>query len=128
GDATAQERSIQETNTGVVITESRLLKGWLQLLKPRNAQGENYLTDILAQAVKHKCAIATVEAADATEVLGVNDKLPLADGAAAYSRRRARTLMAQGVTLIDPARVDIRGPVTVGRDVQLDVNVVLEGP
>jgi bifunctional UDP-N-acetylglucosamine pyrophosphorylase/glucosamine-1-phosphate N-acetyltransferase len=127
-DAGAEERRIQEVNTGVVTAKARLLRSWLQSLKPRNVQGEYYLTDVLAQAVKDKCTIATVEATDATEVLGVNDRLQLADAEAEYRRRRARALMAQGVTLIDPARIDIRGPVTVGRDVELDVNVVLEGP
>jgi len=128
GEASAEERRIQEVNTGVVTANARLLKSWLESLKPRNVQGEYYLTDVLAQAVKDKCAITTVEAADATEVLGVNDRLQLADAESEYRRRRARALMGQGVTLIDPARIDIRGPVTVGRDVQLDVNVVLEGP
>jgi bifunctional UDP-N-acetylglucosamine pyrophosphorylase/glucosamine-1-phosphate N-acetyltransferase len=127
-DASVQERKTQEINTGVATANARLLKSWLRSLKPRNAQGEYYLTDVLAQAVKDKCTIATIEAVDATEVLGVNDRLQLADAEAEYRRRRARALMAQGVTLIDPARIDIRGPVTVGRDVELDANVVLEGP
>ena len=79
-------------------------------------------------AVRQKLRVATVEAADAAEVQGVNDRLQLALAEAEYRRRRARALMTQGVTLIDPARIDIRGAVTVGRDVVLDVNVVLQGP
>jgi bifunctional UDP-N-acetylglucosamine pyrophosphorylase / glucosamine-1-phosphate N-acetyltransferase len=126
-DATAKERKIQEINTGVVVATARLLKRWLKALKPRNAQGEYYLIDILALAVKDKCGIATFEAADVTEVQGVNDRVQLAAAEANYRRRRAHELMVQGVTLIDPARIDIRGSVSVGRDVLLDVNVVLEG-
>jgi bifunctional UDP-N-acetylglucosamine pyrophosphorylase/glucosamine-1-phosphate N-acetyltransferase len=126
-DASAKERRIREINTGVVVADARLLKRWLKALKPRNAQGEYYLTDTLARAVEEKCAIATHEAADATEVQGVNDRVQLAEVEAEYRRRRAHALMVAGVTLIDPARIDIRGTVTVGRDVQLDVNVVLEG-
>jgi len=126
-DATAKQRKIQEINTGVVVATARLLKRWLKALKPRNAQGEYYLTDILALAVKEECGIATFEAADATEVLGVNDRVQLAAAEAHYRRRCAHALMVQGVTLIDPARIDIRGSISVGRDVLLDVNVVLEG-
>jgi bifunctional UDP-N-acetylglucosamine pyrophosphorylase/glucosamine-1-phosphate N-acetyltransferase len=126
-DATAKERKLQEINTGVVVASARLLKRWLKTLKPRNAQGEYYLTDILALAVQDKCGIATFEAAEVAEVQGVNDRVQLAEAEAEYRRRRAHALMVQGVTLIDPARIDIRGNISVGRDVQLDVNVVLEG-
>lgn len=126
-DATAKERRIREINTGVVVAEARLLRRWLKALKPRNAQGEFYLTDTLARAVEDRCGIATFEAADVTEVQGVNDRVQLAEAEAHYRRRRARALMLAGASLIDPARIDIRGTVTVGRDVQLDVNVVLEG-
>jgi bifunctional UDP-N-acetylglucosamine pyrophosphorylase/glucosamine-1-phosphate N-acetyltransferase len=127
-DTTATQRRIQEINTGVVIAGARQLKLWLAALRPRNARGEYYLTDILALAVKQRRRVATVQAADIAEVQGINDRQQLADAEAAYRCRRARALMAQGVTLIDPARVDLRGPITVGRDVQLDVNVVIEGP
>jgi len=127
-DASAKEQKIAEINTGVVIADARLLKNWLAALKPRNAQGEYYLTDIMAHAVKQKCGIATVEATDLSEVQGVNDKRQLADAEAELRRRRAQSLMAQGVTLIDPTRIDLRGAITVGRDVELDINVVIEGP
>jgi bifunctional UDP-N-acetylglucosamine pyrophosphorylase/glucosamine-1-phosphate N-acetyltransferase len=126
-DATAKERKIREINTGVVVAGARLLKRWLKTLKPRNAQGEYYLTDILALAVQDRCDIATFEAVDIAEVQGVNDRVQLAQAEAEYRRRRAHALMVSGVTLIDPARIDIRGSVTAGRDVRLDVNVVLEG-
>jgi len=127
-DANAKQRRIHEVNTGVLVASARFLKAWLARLKPRNAQREYYLTDIVGMAVQQKLRIATVEAADAAEVQGVNDRLQLALAEAECRRRRARQLMAQGVTLIDPARIDLRGPITVGRDVLLDVNVVLEGP
>jgi bifunctional UDP-N-acetylglucosamine pyrophosphorylase/glucosamine-1-phosphate N-acetyltransferase len=126
-DASAKERRIREINTGVIVAQARLLKRWLKALKPRNAQGEYYLTDTLACAVEDKSGIATFEATDATEVQGVNDRVQLAEVEAEYRRRRAHALMQAGVTLADPRRIDVRGNVTVGRDVQLDVNVVLEG-
>lgn len=127
-DASASQRRIHEVNTGVLVASARFLKAWLARLRPRNAQSEYYLTDIVGMAVRQKLHIATIEAADAAEVQGVNDRLQLALAEAEYRRRRARALMTQGVTLIDPARIDIRGAVTVGRDVVLDVNVVLQGP
>jgi bifunctional UDP-N-acetylglucosamine pyrophosphorylase / glucosamine-1-phosphate N-acetyltransferase len=127
-DANAQQRLIREVNTGVLVASAHFLRDWLARLKPRNAQREYYLTDIVGMAVQHKLRIATVEAADAAEVQGVNDKLQLALAEAEYRRRRARQLMGQGVTLIDPARIDLRGSIEVGRDVLLDANVVLEGP
>jgi bifunctional UDP-N-acetylglucosamine pyrophosphorylase/glucosamine-1-phosphate N-acetyltransferase len=127
-DASGKEKKIKEINTGVLVAGAKLLKGWLAALKPRNAQGEFYLTDILTLAVEQKCVVTTVQVTDVAEIFGVNDKQQLAQAEAAYRSRRSRELMAQGVTLIDPLRIDIRGPVRVGRDVQLDVNVVLEGP
>jgi bifunctional UDP-N-acetylglucosamine pyrophosphorylase/glucosamine-1-phosphate N-acetyltransferase len=127
-DANAKQRQIREVSTGVMVASAGFLKAWLARLKPRNAQHEYYLTDVVGMAVQQKLRIATVEASDAAEVQGVNDRLQLALAEAEYRRRRARQLMANGVTLIDPARIDLRGPITVGRDVLLDVNVVLEGP
>jgi bifunctional UDP-N-acetylglucosamine pyrophosphorylase/glucosamine-1-phosphate N-acetyltransferase len=127
-DADARQRRIHEVNTGVLVASARFLKFSLARLKPRNAQREYYLTDIVDMAVQLKLRIDTVEVTDAAQVQGVNDKLELALAEGEYRRRRARQLMAQGVTLIDPARIDVRGPITVGRDVLLDVNVVLEGP
>ena len=127
-DANAKQRRIHEVNTGVLVASARFLKACLARLRPRNAQREYYLTDIVGMAVRQKLRIATLEATDAAEVQGVNDKLQLALAEAEYRRRRAGQLMAQGVTLIDPARIDLRGSIAVGRDVLLDVNVVLEGP
>jgi bifunctional UDP-N-acetylglucosamine pyrophosphorylase/glucosamine-1-phosphate N-acetyltransferase len=127
-DANAKQRRIREVNTGVLVASAHFLKAWLARLKPSNAKHEYYLTDIVGLAAQQKLRIATVEATDAAEVQGVNDKHQLALAEAEYRRRRARQLMAQGVTLIDPARIDLRGSIAVGRDVLLDVNVVLEGP
>jgi bifunctional UDP-N-acetylglucosamine pyrophosphorylase/glucosamine-1-phosphate N-acetyltransferase len=125
-DAGAQERGIREVNSGVLAAPARLLKPWLARLEPRNAQREYYLSDVVALAVRHRLPVATL-AADPAEILGINDRLQLAQAEAEYRRRRARALMERGVTVIDPARLDVRGSVEVGRDVVLDVNVVLDG-
>jgi bifunctional UDP-N-acetylglucosamine pyrophosphorylase/glucosamine-1-phosphate N-acetyltransferase len=126
-DASKKELKIQECNTGVLAAPAQLLKKWLQKLKNDNTQGEYYLTDVIAMAVADKVAVNPVVAANVVEVLGVNDKAQLADVEAAYRRRVARELMLAGVTVVDPARLDVRGPVIHGSDVFLDINVVLEG-
>jgi bifunctional UDP-N-acetylglucosamine pyrophosphorylase / glucosamine-1-phosphate N-acetyltransferase len=127
-DATARERATREVHSGVMLAPAAPLRKWLRQLQPRNAQGEFYLTDVFALALKAGARVLPVKAGDYAEVLGVNDKLQLAAAESEYRRRRARELMGQGATLIDPARIDVRGEVTVGRDVLLDVNVVLDGP
>jgi bifunctional UDP-N-acetylglucosamine pyrophosphorylase/glucosamine-1-phosphate N-acetyltransferase len=126
-DANAKERAIHESNTGLMCVPAGRLKGWLAALKNDNSQGEYYLTDIIVMAVRSGCRVHAVVAPTVTEVLGVNDKLQLAELEAAYRRQRANALMLEGVTIVDPARFDARGPVSVGRDVYIDVNVVLEG-
>jgi len=126
-DATAKERAIDEANTGLMAAPAAQLKRWLGRIKNENAQGEYYLTDVVLQAVKDGMAIEAIVADSEDEVLGVNDKQQLAEVEAVNRRRRAEELMAQGVTLVDPARFDARGPVEVGCDVYIDVNVVLEG-
>ena len=126
-DANAKERNIHESNTGLMCVPAGRLKGWLAALRNDNAQGEYYLTDIIVMAVRAGCAVHAVVAPTVTEVLGVNDKVQLAELEAAYRRQRATALMIEGVTIVDPARFDARGPVSVGRDVYIDVNVVLEG-
>lgn len=127
-DASAAERSIREINTGVLVAPALALRRWLRALRPRNQQGEYYLTDVVGMAVRERFVVQPLVAADAGEVLGVNDRLQLAEAEAQYRGRRARDLMARGVTVIDPARLDVRGAVEVDTDVLLDVNVVLEGP
>ncbi len=125
-DADPDERTIREVNTGILAIPLRNLRDWLTRLDNDNAQGEYYLTDVIAMAVADGVAVETV-AADPDEVQGVNDKRQLARLERIYQRRQADTLMEQGVTLADPARFDVRGEVSAGRDVEIDVNVVLEG-
>ncbi len=125
-DAGPREKAIREVNTGIMAIPLRRLRDWLTRLDNDNAQGEYYLTDVVAMAVAEGVAVET-EAADPDEVQGINDKRQLARLERIYQRRRADALMDQGVTLYDPTRFDVRGEVTVGRDVEIDVNVVLEG-
>ncbi len=127
-DCSARELKIRECNTGVLAVPAKLLKRWLAKLKPANAQREYYLTDIIAMAAKDKIRVVPLAATTSSEALGVNDKMQLAALEGEYRRQRALELMQAGVTVIDPARLDVRGAVTCGRDVVLDVNVVLEGP
>ncbi len=126
-DATRKERAVNEANTGVLAVRAAPLKEWLGRLSMDNSQGEYYLTDIVALAVRDGVKIKAVVAATAAEVLGVNDKLQLAEAEAEQRRRRAAELMQAGVTVVDPARLDVRGTVSCGRDVTLDVNVILSG-
>jgi bifunctional UDP-N-acetylglucosamine pyrophosphorylase / glucosamine-1-phosphate N-acetyltransferase len=126
-DASAEERSIRECNTGVMAAPARLLKGWLEGLKADNSQREYYLTDVIAMAVSDGVAVEPLECANAIEALGVNDKVQLALLESECRQRAARDLMLAGVTLADPERIDVRGRVTHGKDVFIDVNVVFEG-
>ena len=126
-DASDAERAIREGNTGILAVPGHRLADWLGRLSNSNAQGEYYLTDVIAMAVADGLRVATVQAADEMEVLGANDRIQLAQLERHYQARAARRLMAQGVTLLDPARFDLRGEVSVGRDVLIDVNVILEG-
>ena len=126
-DASAQERAIRECNTGVMAAPSRLLKQWLGGLRAANSQGEYYLTDVVEMAVKAGVSVTPVACEDPIEALGVNDKAQLATLEAVCRQRAARELMLAGVTIADPARVDVRGSVQHGKDVFIDVNVVLEG-
>ena len=126
-DANHKERAVNEINTGVLTAPAAKLRGWLALLTADNSQGEYYLTDCIVAAVRDGCAVEAVVTGTAAEVLGVNDKLQLAEAEAAHRASRAAELMRAGVTVIDPARLDVRGTVSCGRDVLLDVNVILEG-
>jgi bifunctional UDP-N-acetylglucosamine pyrophosphorylase/glucosamine-1-phosphate N-acetyltransferase len=126
-DANTKERAIPEINTGLMIAPARSLRSWLAALKNDNAQGEYYLTDVIVMAVRAGMKVNAVISPTEAEVLGVNDKVQLAKLEAALRAERANALMLEGVTLADPARIDIRGPVSVGRDVFIDVNVVMVG-
>ncbi len=126
-DASIDQRLIREGNTGILAVPGKNLGDWLGRLSNSNAQGEYYLTDVIAMAVADGLVVATEQAADEMEVLGANDRIQLSQLERHYQYRAARRLMLQGVTLIDPARFDLRGEVTVGRDVSIDINVILEG-
>jgi len=126
-DANTKERAINEVNTGLMAVPAKALRQWLAALRNDNAQGEYYLTDIIVMAVREGLKVNAVIAPTEVEVLGVNDKIQLSQLEGAYRSIRANELMLNGVTLADPARIDIRGQVTVGRDVFIDVNVVFVG-
>ena len=126
-DATDDQRLIHEVNTGVVVAQARHLAEWLGKLNNTNAQGEYYLTDIVELAVWDNVPVRALAAADEAETLGVNDKVHLAEAEAEHRRRVALDLMRQGVTLADPARIDVRGTLTCGADVVIDVNTVFIG-
>jgi len=126
-DANEAECAIQEVNTGIIAAPTAKLRGWLSALSNDNAQGEYYLTDVIAAAVADGVEVVSAQPADITETLGVNSKVQLAELERAYQRRIANTLLEQGVTLLDPARLDVRGVLTCGRDVSIDVNCIFEG-
>ncbi len=126
-DANKAQLRIREGNSGIMAVPAKLLRKWLGRLKNTNAQGEYYLTDVVAMAVKDKVKVTPLIAGTTAEVLGVNDKAQLAELEALHRAERARELMVAGATLADPARIDIRGDVTIGRDVFIDANVLIEG-
>ena len=126
-DATEIEKQITEGNTGILAVQGKALKKWLLQLGNNNAQGEYYLTDIIALAVADGFEIATSSPETEDEVLGVNDKLQLAHLERVYQLQQAQNLMRQGVTLRDPNRFDLRGILEVGQDIEIDVNVIFEG-
>ncbi len=126
-DATEAQRAIREVNTGILAVSAKHLKSWLPTLSNANAQGEYYLTDIIAMAVDHGLSISVAQPGDAFEVQGVNNRLQLAELERWYQRREADRLMTEGATLADPARIDVRGDLTIGNDILIDVNVVFEG-
>lgn len=126
-DASDAQQQIREVNTGILAVSARRLKDWLPQLSNRNAQGEYYLTDIIAMAVEHGMQVTVSQPEDAFEVQGVNNRLQLAELERWFQRREAERLMTEGATLADPARVDVRGNLTIGNDILIDVNVVFEG-
>ncbi|MBT8082562.1 MAG: bifunctional UDP-N-acetylglucosamine diphosphorylase/glucosamine-1-phosphate N-acetyltransferase GlmU [Gammaproteobacteria bacterium] len=126
-DASTDEKAVREINTGVLVCPAKKLRAWLDNLGNDNAQGEYYLTDVIAMAVADGVTVHGVKADTWTEVMGINDKKQLAEAERALQSRRVDELMQQGVGFADPARVDIRGTLTCGRDVFIDVNAVFEG-
>ena len=126
-DASDSERSVKEINTGILAAGGASLRGWLRRIDESNAQGERYLTDVIALAVGEGVDVHSISPGAMEEVLGVNDRSQLAKLERHYQHRQAERLMRDGVTIVDPARLDVRGEVDIGRDVSLDVNVILEG-
>ena len=126
-DASEAERAITEINTGIMVIPTASLKRWLGKLSNHNAQQEYYLTDIVAMAVAEGVEVVSAQPDSAWETLGVNSKTQLAELERIYQRNIAARLLEQGVTLADPARIDVRGTLTCGRDVSIDVNCIFEG-
>lgn len=126
-DAKEDQKNIREINTGICLIPVSYLKRWLPELGNDNAQKEYYLTDLFSRAIAESVSLVTVEANSEIEVLGINTHVQLAECERLYQRQQAESLMMKGLTLIDPARFDIRGQLTFGRDVIIDINVILEG-
>lgn len=126
-DATTAQKQVCEVNTGILAVSAARLKSWLPQLSNRNAQGEYYLTDIIAMAVDEGMAVRVSQPDNAYEVQGVNNRLQLAELERWFQRQEADRLMTDGATLADPARVDVRGKLTIGNDILIDINVVFEG-
>ncbi|MCF9046106.1 bifunctional UDP-N-acetylglucosamine diphosphorylase/glucosamine-1-phosphate N-acetyltransferase GlmU [Acinetobacter nectaris] len=126
-DASEEQRQITEINTGIYCVENRKLHEWLPKLSDANSQGEYYLTDIVAMAVADGLEISSIQPALDFEVEGINDRIQLASLERAFQQQQAFNLMRNGVAFSDPARFDLRGSVTTGQDVYIDINVILEG-
>lgn len=127
GDATPEQREIREINTGIMAISANRLRAWLEGLSNDNRQGEYYLTDVISRAVAEGIEIESVSPDAPEDTLGANNRIELARLERIYQRRQAEALMRAGVSLSDPARLDIRGRVFTGRDVSIDINVILEG-
>jgi bifunctional UDP-N-acetylglucosamine pyrophosphorylase/glucosamine-1-phosphate N-acetyltransferase len=126
-DASEEERAIKEINSGIMVIPTRHLNGWLGALKNNNAQGEYYLTDIVAQAVASGVPVVSAHPSAEWEVAGVNSKVQLAELERRHQLNIANSLLEKGVHLLDPARIDVRGELVCGRDVSIDVGCVFEG-
>lgn len=126
-DASALQKTIREVNTGMMAVTGGYLKKWLSQLSSNNAQGEYYLTDVIASCVADGFEVRTAQPVREMEVLGVNNKQQLQSLERMYQKTLAEALMTQGATVMDAARLDIRGSVSVGQDVSIDVNVIFEG-
>jgi bifunctional UDP-N-acetylglucosamine pyrophosphorylase/glucosamine-1-phosphate N-acetyltransferase len=126
-DATPEQREIREVNTGILLAPTVQLRDWLGRLGNGNAQGEYYLTDIVGMAMRQGVVVHTVQPAQHWEVEGINNKMQLAALERTWQRVEAERLLAHGVTLADPARIDVRGRLVCGRDVEIDVGCIFEG-
>lgn len=126
-DASDEQHLIDEINTGVLVFPAALLGDYLPRVGNANSQGEYYLPDVLAMAVDEGHCVAALRADESNEVMGINDRVQLAEAEAIYRQRTAETLMRAGASLVDPSRVDVRGTLTCDQDVIIDVNCVFEG-
>ena len=126
-DASLEQRKICEVNTGILLAPTKLLRSWLANLQNNNSQGEYYLTDIVSMAVQQGVVVHSVQPAHEWEIYGINSKSQLAVLERTWQQVEAEKLLEQGVTLADPARIDVRGKVTCGRDVEIDVGCIFEG-
>lgn len=126
-DASDAERAVREVNTGILVAPVARLRAWLGRLRNDNAQQEYYLTDIIGMAVEDGVPVVATQPGHVAETLGVNNKQQLAELERMHQRMLADALLEAGVTLVDPARIDIRGTLECAQDVQIDVNCVFEG-
>lgn len=126
-DASEEQRKIREGNTGILAVPAKLMKQWLPQLSANNAQGEYYLTDIIGLAVQQGIAVVAQQPQSPQEVQGINNRLQLAELERHHQKTIAERLMTEGVTLADPARIDVRGTLKTGRDIFIDINCVFEG-
>lgn len=126
-DASAAEQGINEINTGIMVAPTKQLKKWLKALSNNNAQNEYYLTDIVSMAVAEHVPVVSAQPDAVWETLGVNSKVQLAELESIHRQNMANALLEQGTTLSDPARIDVRGALTCGQDVSIDINCVFEG-
>ncbi|MFA6970169.1 MAG: bifunctional UDP-N-acetylglucosamine diphosphorylase/glucosamine-1-phosphate N-acetyltransferase GlmU [Gallionella sp.] len=126
-DATPEQREIVEVNTGILLAPTDKLRTWLAKLKTNNTQGEYYLTDIVGMAVEEGVVVHTVQPNHEWEIHGINSKSQLAVLERTWQQVEAQRLLVQGVTLADPARIDVRGSLVCGRDVSIDVGCIFEG-
>lgn len=126
-DASVEQRKIYEVNTGILLAPTKLLRSWLANLQNNNSQGEFYLTDIVSMAAQQNVAVHTVQPTHEWEIHGINSKMQLAALERIWRQIEAEKLLTSGVTLADPARIDVRGKLTCGRDVEIDVGCIFEG-
>ncbi len=126
-DASNKVKKITEVNTGILAVKASLLKNWLSKLDNSNTQKEYYLTDVIAMAVKDGFVVETTQPENKHEVMGVNNRLQLAELERYYQQEQANKLMTDGITLADPTRIDIRGEIAHGQDIFIDINAVFEG-
>jgi bifunctional UDP-N-acetylglucosamine pyrophosphorylase / glucosamine-1-phosphate N-acetyltransferase len=126
-DASAEERAVREVNTGILVAPTAKLKGWLERLTDHNAQKEYYLTDVVGMAVSDGTGVIASQPGAVWETLGVNSRAQLAELERIHQRNTAEALLAAGVALADPARIDVRGRLECGRDVEIDINCLFEG-